>query len=167
MSVAGGVKFKMWDTIGTKDLDKFGFVREFQTPFFFTCTQVADVDQIMLTSSKLMTKTSAEQVGAECQIIFELTRGHPPGEWLWSGSPQVSAYQAYELVRSFSESEILCAVKDLKGKGALGPDSFPVFWPVVGQEIMVVIHEFGASNKVSICWNKFYIFLIPRKPSAE
>ena len=77
-----------------------------------------------------------------------------------------------KLVAPVSEQETLKAIKDLNNEGAPRSDGIQVFfyremWNVVKMDVMKVIHEFELGNSGFERLNKSYLFLLPKKSSAE
>jgi hypothetical protein len=91
---------------------------------------------------------------------------------LWVGDSLVSPQENDDLMRSFTAEELGWILKDTKSDTAPGPDGLPViffkkFWPLLRNEVLVILNGFTLGT-VDIARLNFRILsLIPKVPGAD
>ncbi|XP_062011862.1 uncharacterized protein LOC133728462 [Rosa rugosa] len=102
------------------------------------------------------------------------TTNHPTNVELFTNLfPQVISNEMNsQLIKEFSEDEVLKALKQMHPMKAPGPDGFsPIFyqryWPVVGKDVTAAIRCFMGSEHLLREVNGTYVTLIPKVKAVE
>ena len=84
----------------------------------------------------------------------------------------MSCQQQQQLIISFSEDEVIAAVRGLNSEGALEQDGISVFfykdcWDTVGHNVMVALEDFRAGRCHMDRLSRAYIILMQKVYGAE
>ncbi|XP_074298594.1 uncharacterized protein LOC141629503 [Silene latifolia] len=86
--------------------------------------------------------------------------------------PVLSSSDCLLLSAPFTEHEIICALNGMDGSKSPGPDGitpkfFQMFWPQIGQLVVLALLRFLNSGVMRKEWNNTHIILIPKVEKPE